>query len=493
MPQHPDHIQKIIQNKVAYAAYPSAVMYDYVKNKFKAVKQLIFGDYVKPYINGAVPETTKKGNKIYYKVRSRGMDGFLLAEDLIPDRILEVNFIDVGQGDGCHVVMPDDKHFLIDAGYRDNMLRFLKWRFNVGRADATPPELTAVITHCDEDHYGGFTKIFDFSKSGKKVFTFDRIYQNGIVEESGKPYTKLGDIKEKNGNKYVTNLVKSRSGFNKRVQNVSKSGNYIKCLKATDAEIKFVKHGSKALYNKGGIKMEVLGPISEKIGQSDALIVFDKDKGRTKNGHSVILKLTIGKMRILLGGDLNSSSEKYLINTLANIDIDIQMSIIENNSSSAAQVKKAQQVIDDAILQLRQSFECDIAKSCHHGSADFTTDFLKIINPVATIISSGDDESHCHPRPETLGTVGKHSRGERSLIFSTELARSSKEFVETASINTAKAKERIVTVYGMINVRTDGEKAIVAQKLEKKSSAYRQWDINKLEWDDTLNQFHYVD
>lgn len=146
--------------------------------------------------------------------------------------------------------------------------------------------------------------------------------------------------------------------------------------------------------------------------------------------------------------------------------------------------------MEEAIIEARKVLEVDIAKSCHHGSADFSSEFLDAVNPIATIVSSGDEEPHCHPRPDTLGTIGKHSRGERSLIFSTELARSSKEFVELENISPTKQRERAVTVYGMINVRTDGEKVIIAQKLEQ-AAASRNWDIHKLEWNAEMGQFEY--
>ena len=133
----------------------------------------------------------------------------------------------------------------------------------------------------------------------------------------------------------------------------------------------------------------------------------------------------------------------------------------------------------------------DISKSCHHGSADFTSEFLRATNPIVTVISSGDEESYAHPRPDTLGTIGKYSRGKRSLIFSTELARSGKEFLELKNISAQKKLERVVTVYGMINVRTDGEKVIIAQKLEKSGSS-TNWDIHKLEWNPEKKEFEYI-
>jgi beta-lactamase superfamily II metal-dependent hydrolase len=68
-----------------------------------------------------------------------------------------------------------------------------------------------------------------------------------------------------------------------------------------------------------------------------------------------------------------------------------------------------------------------VAKACHHGSADFTNAFLQSLNSAATIISSGDEEPHAHPRPDAVGALGKFGRGNRPLIFSTEIARSTRD------------------------------------------------------------------
>ncbi len=40
--------------------------------------------------------------------------------DLQDERLLEVNFVDIGQGDGTFIVTPDDRFMLIDAGESDN-------------------------------------------------------------------------------------------------------------------------------------------------------------------------------------------------------------------------------------------------------------------------------------------------------------------------------------------------------------------------------------
>jgi len=251
--------------------------------------------------------------------------------------------------------------------------------------------------------------------------------------------------------------------------------------------------------------MEILGPVAEKVNRKDALPVFDANKGKTKNGHSIVIKLTIGNLRLLLGGDLNTESEYHLLRHFSKIDVADLKKQLRDKQMNDSKRRKLETQIEDAIVKARKFLEVDVAKSCHHGSADFTSEFLRALNPLATVISSGDNEPHTHPRPDTLGSIGRHSRGERSLIFSTELARSTKEFIEISTAKTTpkkddhkavydkiepKKREKAVTVYGMINVRSDGEKVIIAQKLER-PAAGRGWDIHKLEWNKGIKQFEY--
>ncbi|MHC4178350.1 MAG: hypothetical protein ACYSWU_12635, partial [Planctomycetota bacterium] len=107
-----------------FIGYPSAVQY---KTKGKAgsakgktpVNQLLWGDWARiEQVDGS-----------WVNIRSRGRSGWVRKEDLQEDRILEVNFVDIGQGDGCHIQSPEDKAIVVDAGERDNMYRFLRWRF----------------------------------------------------------------------------------------------------------------------------------------------------------------------------------------------------------------------------------------------------------------------------------------------------------------------------------------------------------------------------
>ena len=200
----------------------------------------------------------------------------------------------------------------------------------------------------------------------------------------------------------------------------------------------------------------------------------------------------IGKMKIMLGGDLNSKSADYLMEQYSGEDIiDLKKKM---GKASKAELPALQKKMDKIIEKCRPFFQSDVAKSCHHGSHDITNEFMQAMNPIVTVISSGDEESHCHPRPETLGAIGKFSRGDRPLIYSTELARSSPEFVklEAKDSKTDKVKQRIVSTYGLITLRSDGERAIISQKLEKARSQFGlivKWHIDKLVWNDERGEF----
>ena len=480
-----------------FATYPSVKLYSYQaynkkgKKKFGFIKELLFGDFIKPVFRNGEYVPLILGKKRYIKVKARERYGYILEDGIQSKRILEVNFIDAEHGDSCHLATPEDKHFIIDAGRGTNMFRFLSWRFNLRKPYSYPPPFIGVVTHSDSDHYSGYTPIFTQEKSDKKLFDFERIYHNGMVEESGRSIDTLGSIISVKGQKYVTDLAKSEDDFLKRKSSVKRAGNYIKMLEKTDAPKSAVNYGSPPIYDDSQMKIEVLGPYPKNIDNKQVLPVFSNDKAETKNGHSVILKLTIGKMRLLFGGNLNAESEYYLLKQFTKVDVKALKLVADNPNNSEAERIKAKEQIDLAVKHARSYFETDITKTCHHNNRSFTNEFLMAMNPVATIVSSSDEETYSHPRPEVLGRIGKYSKGERPLILSAELLRSSNAFTNENNLSELKWKERMITVYGMINLRTDGERVVIAQKLEK-TTDQKSWDIHKLEWNPNKESFQYV-
>lgn len=483
---------------IRFAGYPSAFVFPEPNKHSDWVNHLLWGEWVE------VLEERADG---WAKVNIRGAhDGWMQVNDLQPNKLVEIYFVDIGQGDGCLVLTPlppvdgeepKDRAILIDAGEGDNMLRFINWKFHT-RNSANPPFKfdDVVISHGDQDHYGGFQAIFE-----NRRFEFGNVYHNGLVERA--IGNSLGKHEKIGGITYQTELISTPAELEELISNLTLIGKrkYPKLLKTAvgrNANVRMLSCQDKFLpgYGSGSeIKIEVLAPFTKTVDGDPRTLLprFKSNDGKTKNGHSIVLRLVYGNVKILLGGDLNVPAENYLL------ECHTEMSL---RNASPAQ-------LDQITAAANRFFGADVAKACHHGSGDFSTTFLKAVNAIATVISSGDDEPHCHPRPNTLGALGKYGRGEFPLIFSTELARSAKEKIKhpseiraeiddllskLAEANTDEEREilekhktelylklgRTIETYGMINVRTDGEKVIIAQKLEQKADR-GWWDIHCLE------------
>lgn len=484
-----------------YAANQTVTVYQDENGTRSAEKlvQLLWGDMVDLTAEPAgeyaqVKTRIDEGSKRY--------PGWVLKSDLQTEPLLEVTFVDIGQGDGCLLVMPDvevpdnkRRAVLIDAGERDNMARYLRYRFWFP-SERRPYRFHAgIISHPDSDHYKGFGPIF-----GLSGVSFENLYHNGLVERKGS--LPLGATSASNPELYV-DLVDDISNLEKVLAEEArkpgrklypdmlrkgleggKFGNFTMLSRADGFMPGFT--------NADDVSIEILGPVVEKDDDGRSGLRDFGSKGKTKNGHSVVLRLTYRHVRMLLGGDLNIPSEELLLRTV-----------------TGQQVPDDPAELDAYLKEANSGLGADVMKCCHHGSADFSSLFLRAVNPVATVISSGDDEPHSHPRAETIGAIGKHSRGSRPLIFSTELARSAKDFIrdpgkERADIkraHTAVLKEtdkrkraalaktfrklvdqtiqRTIQVYGAIYVRTDGKDVVIAQKFER-SNAGKLWDVYHL-------------
>jgi beta-lactamase superfamily II metal-dependent hydrolase len=476
-----------------YAGYPSALVVDKPEKKgAKPLKQLLWGDWV------TVTGPKQEG---FFPVKVRGVkNGFVAASELQKERLLELIFVDIGQGDGCLLITPSGKIIVIDAGDGDNMVRFLNWRF---RKFFKAIEFeAAILSHSDKDHYGGFQQLF-----AQNNLTFKNVYTNGLMERvAPKKDGVLGPVSKIGEKSYVTDLVTDLPSLTNFFSNPAsfKKKLYPTMLKNALDSGKFQNFRMLSVRDKfvpgfapedGDIVMELLGPVPETVNGAPALRWFG-DAGKTKNGHSIVVRLIYKDITIFAGGDLNIPSEMLLL--------------AHHAGSSSDPSTEAE--LDALVAAARPKLTAHFAKACHHGSADFSPAFLSALHPLATVISSGDNESFSHPRADTIGTIGKHSRGDRPTIFSTELARSAPERIKNAkdlrdeldSVEAAigasptpaerrkldaslkkvrDALERSVATYGAINLRTDGRRAVIAQKIEAPREKNSEWDIYRYEID----------
>lgn len=343
-----------------FIGYPEAVIYEQnpeLTGKKNAVKKTLWGDSV---------ELLTGSSQLYQEVKCRGVSGWTEKSLLQDNQILEINFIDVGQGDGVFVVTPKNENILIDAGAEDNMYNFLSWRFNLrDNPDLKIPIENLIITHSDLDHYGGFIKIINSQR-----FEIKNIFHNGIVERTGTDL--FGKLKKINGENYITEVFETKSDAALLLNVESNRGSMkypnmlYNAIGQNISRLDMLSKGSSVpgYGSNDEIFLKVLAPVpvvSTATGNKKWLKYFGNNTGKAKNGNSVVMMLNFGKVKILLGGDLNEFAERYLTIHYTGFD---PLTVPQANK-------------EEMLNKGRSVFACDVAKSCHHGSHYFLDDFLR--------------------------------------------------------------------------------------------------------------------
>lgn len=405
-------------------------------------------------------------------------------------KVLKLDFVDVQQGDGALLETPDGKTILIDGGEIQLFARYLAARF-----PGTSPEQRKVIdaivvSHGDADHFAGLTEIRRSEENPRTLKRFFaeplRVFHNGLVKRpsSVEPIDSFGATKKVGEVTIITGLEKDITAVDD-----SEMNKFFKPWK--EALLGWQEDGSEIEFHnlsKGkedafeflateGIEVEVLGPILTEIGGVSGLRflgeppdgpelgdqVPDSDFGdispsHTINGHSIILRLAFDNWRLVFAGDLNKQAGQDLVAAHEAGEIDLQG---------------------------------EIFKVPHHGSADFSTPFIKAVEPLVSVVSSGDDtheKDHIHPRATLMSILGRCSRNDASLVFVTELVAffESVGWVrpdEKVGIDDAPPAERHReffgfrrAAYGQVRIRTDGKRLLVytnsGQKDRKEDYAF---------------------
>ena len=384
--------------------------------------------------------------------------------------VLQVAFVDVQQGDGALVQTPSGKLITIDGGENQLFARFLAGRLRGTSPAARRPIDAMVVTHGDADHFAGLSKIRQSeTEEGladhKRLFIHpERVFHNGLVKRpsSVPELERLGPTKKAGGRTILTGLLDNpldvpASGMNKHFKA------WRKALEGWQAagpiEFRRLARGTDDAFDflaEDGIAVEVLGPLETQAGNVSGLAFLAEPKegkplahldfepgslsaSHTINGHSVVLRLQFGNVRMLFAGDLNNAAEEALLAEHAAGRIDL---------------------------------ESEVLKVPHHGSHEFAPGFLAAVSPVVSVVSSGDETSrteYIHPRATLMNALGRHARGDASVVFVTEMV----AFFEMAGLVTPSAEPKPGqatarpffgfrrTAFGLIRVRTDGERLLV--------------------------------
>lgn len=471
------------------------------------------------------------------RVYARGASGWVDDGVLSGEPVLELYFIDVGQGDGVLVVTPEGHHLMIDGGLERSRQQtgksaadFVDWKFARDYllwGEANDPSKNAVrldamiASHADADHYGGLRDLIDRDTSDYEEeldsldVTVEAFYHPGLCpqedgsdelgEKEGRHFIRLmGDrasvekgLSDDHGPEPrirgwwrtfmgAVALQKTKGGQPTPIVRLSQKTGFLPGFADTDIDSEVV--------------IRVLAPIEEDVNGKPGLRDLG-DEGYNKNGHSVALRLDYGDRSVLLTGDLNDKSQALIMGSYADFHA------------------------------FEADWGVDVAKACHHGSHHVDRRFLQGLRALATVFSSGDANTYDHPRAWVLGAAalygrvieGSKHRLKAPLVYSTEVARSValkdvdqlREYDQPQEYGAEKQQAKNVVsgevtlsrwravldrdstaapdlppvaalramrslIYGLVNVRTDGKRLLFAVRNEGNYS----WAIETIEQDD---------
>lgn len=429
---------------IVYANKSETILRKSKSNSASAANHVLMGTWLRVLQDdGAWYEVEPRPN--------RGKGGWVRKADTRDTPALKVFVVDVGQGDGLIIEGPG-KRVLIDGGPSKGYYNFLRHRYWPIIAGGDTVHFDAVVvSHPDMDHFKGLTYALR-----DPDFTFGTVYHNGIIryndeKPAGQPFD-LGtlnsagdslietfdDLDEAGGLVDGGELMATFKDFWTAAWNANVDGRLDGARRITNRNSTLPGFGTS---DPEKLRIEVLGPVPTSQSGTVRYRAFPDphdypsmtaSSSHTRNGHSLVLKVIFGDHSFLLGGDLNIPAEKHLL----------------------------------AHYGSANPFRVTVAKSCHHGSSDFSVNYLKKVKPYVNVVSSGDNKSFDHPTADAIGAAARWTRGTIPLLFSTELGRAN----SSSGIH-----------YGLINLRSNGKELVAAQMKEQHRRA-DVWDSFTVPW-----------
>lgn len=138
-----------------------------------------------------------------------------------------------------------------------------------------------------------------------------------------------------------------------------------------EEKLQIIQVSQSMVWMYKGVKIEVLNSGGE---------YPDNSSGKNINNDSVVFMLSYAGKRVLFPGDIQKDEGDDLVNDFGN------------------------------------QLKCDVIKVPHHGSGDFSNEFIEKVSPKIVLISAGDVNDHAHPRYKALR---RYQREGASQFYST--------------------------------------------------------------------------
>ena len=255
----------------------------------------------------------------------------LYSYDRLPTEFMRVDFIDVGQGDGMLITMPDRTQVVVDTG------RSAAFASALGRYMPLFDKSLdmVVITHNDADHIGGFDEVL-------RHYEVESVLFNGVF----------------------ANTQEMRSSVNE--------------LRTDSPQIIQAKTGQRFEF-ADNIVLEVLSP---------DIITHDT----THNDASIVLRLDHGDVSLLLTGDIEKAQEHALVAGESDLDVDILKVAHHGSRTSTSQEFLEQASPGIAIIQVGEAntfghpttevldrlSHAQVYRTDHHGTISILSDGTNI-------------------------------------------------------------------------------------------------------------------
>lgn len=203
--------------------------------------------------------------------------------------ILEIDFFDVGQGDGIFVETGDGKQMLVDGGPSNVILE--KLGKEMGFYDRYID--LVILTHPEYDNIGGLIEVI-------KRYNIGAIITTGVVRDTNQYKEWIKIIEQKNIPIYIAQL---------------------------GGQIDFGNN----------IKMDILYPFENLVGQEVS----------NTNNSSIVGKLVYKDFEVLLTGDIEKSVERKLVNS--GIDLKADVLKVPHHGSKTSSTEEFLQAVNSVI------------------------------------------------------------------------------------------------------------------------------------------------